>query len=391
MCLPPFHNRAVGRMAEAGPARRCARHRRVLEGSVLRVSHIRAVVLVALTVGVLGVFAPGPAYAGVANAGLPGASRADPLRGLTWGVYTGPIDGLYPAYRAASGVNRRLLARLALRPRMTWFGSWIPDGSAEATARQYIANQTGGNPDVLAQIAIFRLDPWEQAACSRAPSPAQQASYRSWIDGFAAGIGGSRVALVLQPDLPFALCAPNHGRVALGLVRYAARVFSALAHTTVYIDVGAADWPTVRQAVWLLRSAGVAYARGFALNATHYDADSSEVAFGARVSAALARAGLPGKHFVVNTAENGVPWKYWQYHGNHANPRVCAVRPDWPCMAVGVPPTPDVTGFLSGAARREAARLCDAFLWIGRPWLYDGASPFLLSQALALARSMPFK
>lgn len=352
---------------------------------------MRFAALIASTVACLVLLLPGPALAGVANAGILGAPRSNPLLGLEWGIYTGPIDGVYPAYEAASGVDRTLLARIALRPRMTWFGSWISDAGAEATARQYIADQTGGNPNVLAQIAIFRVDPWEQAACSNAPSQAQQISYRSWINSFANGIGSSRVALVLQPDLPFARCAPNHGEVALGLVNYAARVFSALPHTTVYIDVGAADWVTVKQAVVLLRSAGVAYARGFALNATHYDANASEIGFGGKVAAALARAGLPGKHFVVNTAENGVPWKYWQYHGSHGNPRVCKVKPDWPCMTLGVPPTTDVTKYLSGPTRRTAAKLCDAFLWIGRPWLYEGASPFLLSQALALARSTPFK
>jgi hypothetical protein len=274
---------------------------------------------------------------------------------------------------------------------MTWFGSWISDGSAQATAEQYVAEQMDGNPNALAQIGIFRLDPWENAACVRSASAAQQASYKNWISSFAAGIGSSRVALVLQPDLPFALCAPNRGRIALGLVRYAAQVFSALPHTSVYIDVGAADWPTVKQAVSLLRSAGVTYTRGFALNATHYDSNASEVTFGGQVSAALARAGLRGKHFVVNTAENGVPWKFWQYHGNHANPRLCNTKPDWPCMTLGARPTTNATRYLSRSAKRVAARLCDAFLWIGRPWLHNQAAPFILTQALQLARSTPFK
>ncbi|MBV9004910.1 MAG: hypothetical protein JO181_09645, partial [Solirubrobacterales bacterium] len=88
---------------------------------------------------------------------------------------------------------------------------------------------------------------------------------------------------------------------------------------------------------------------------------------------------------------NGVAWHYWQYRGNHSNPRVCDVRPDWPCMTLGVPPTTNVTRYLSGQLRRTAAKLCDAFLWIGRPWLKDGANPFVLSQALALARSTPYR
>jgi hypothetical protein len=334
------------------------------------------------------------ASAGPANAGIPGAPRSNPLAGLPWGLYTGPIDGIYPAYQDASGQAQTLLARIALRPRMSWFGSWISDEGAYATAQQYIENVTAGNPDVLSQVAIFRVDPWEYAACKKNPSPAQQTSYRNWIDAFAAGIGSSRVALVVQPDLPFAFCAPNHGKVSLDLVEYSARAFGALPHTTVYIDVGAADWPTVTQAVTLLKAAGVRYVRGFALNATHYDSNPSELRYGAQVTAALAKQGIPGKHFVINTAENGVPWKYWQYHGSHLNPRTCRSPRDWPCMTLGAPPTWHVIDRSLGLprdARQIAARLCDAFLWIGRPWLYAGANPFLEQQALALARSTPFR
>jgi hypothetical protein len=159
----------------------------------------------------------------------------------------------------------------------------------------------------------------------------------------------------------------------------------------VYIDVGAGDWPTVRQASALLRSAGVAYARGFALNATHYDSNASEVKFGAQVSRALAKAGVRGKHFVVNTAENGVAWKFWQYHGNHANPRICSGPHGHLCMTLGVPPTTNVSRYLSGSAKQAGGRLCDAFLWIGRPWLHNQAAPFVESQALQLARSTPFQ
>lgn len=341
----------------------------------------------------LALLSSSPASAGVANAGIPGAPRSNPLAGLPWGIYTGPIDGIYPAYQDATGQAQELLGRIALRPRMTWFGSWISDDAAQQTAADYIHNATGGDPDVLTQIAIFRVDPWEFAACRHPPTPDQQASYYNWIDAFAAGIGSSRVALVLQPDLPFALCAPHHGQLALNLVKYAAERFGALPRTTVYIDVGAADWPTVNQAVYLLRAAGVSYVRGFALNATHYDSNASELEYGAQVSAALAKRGIRGKHFVINTAENGVAWKYWQYHGRHDNPRVCRTPRDWPCMTLGAPPTWNVTNRrwgLSAAARRIAARLCDAFLWIGRPWLFAGDNPFDEEQALALARSTPF-
>ena len=336
----------------------------------------------------------GPAVAGVANAGLSGAPAGDPLAGMPWGNYSGSQDEVFPAYRAAAGRDRRLLAKIALRPRARWFGAWYPTSGIEHTVRDYIANATRGDPAALAQLAVFRLVPWEDAACAGLPTAAEQSDYRQWIDAFAAGIGSSRVALILQPDLPFALCVPHRSKLPLQLVAYAARVFDALPHTTVYIDAGAADWPTVRHAAGLLEAAGVRYARGFALNATHYDATGREIAFGAAVARALAAAHLPGRHFVINTASNGEPFTYQQYHGTQFdNAAVCRTRASRRCVTLGIPPTWAVASSrwrLSALDRRLAARDVDAYLWYGRPWLDAQSDPFDRSRALALAATTPF-
>lgn len=343
---------------------------------------------------VLACLAP-PARAGAANAGVPGASPRDPLAGLPWGNYSGPLDEVFPSYRAVTGAQRRLLGLVALRPRMRWFGAWYPDDQARLVARQYLDNVTGGDPAVLAQMAVFRLAPWEGTACRRLPTAAEQVSYRRWVDGFAAGIGAARVAMVLQPDLPFAACAPDRSRAPLKLVAYAARVFSALPHTTVYIDAGAGDWPTVAEAVRLLRGAGVRYTRGFALNATHYDSTANEIRFGARVVRGLAAAGVRGARFVINTSSNGRGFTYQQYHdpATFDNARVCASRASRRCVTLGIPPTIDVASRRWGLSRTDralAARYVDAYLWIGRPWLLDQADPFSLSRTLQLARTTPF-
>jgi endoglucanase len=348
--------------------------------------------LSAAAAAVLGLGSPS-AIAGVANAGITGAPGSDPLAGLRWGNYSGPMDQVFPAYLAAGGAQRRLLGLIALQPRMSWFGAWDSDHEAQSIASAYVQNVTGGRDDVLSQIAVFRLDPWEQGACTQLPTAAQQASYRSWIDAFAAGIGSARVALVLQPDLPFAVCAPHHSRLPLKMVAYAAQKFSSLPHTTVYLDAGAGDWETIAQGVFLLRQAGARYVRGFALNDTHYDSNDREIAFGAKLVGALAARGIRGQHFVINTAENGRPFTYQQYRGNHDNPAVCRSRSSRRCATLGIPPTANVASprwGLSPRARATAARLVDAYLWIGRPWLDNGADPFDLSRALALARTTPF-
>ena len=350
----------------------------------------------ALALSVLAVLALAvPAHAGVVNAGVASAGTSDPLAGLPWGNYSGPEDEVFPAYDGARGATRRLLGRVALSPRMRWFGSWYADQWIGSTLRKYLANVTGGNPSVMAQMAIFRLDPWENAACASLPNAAQQASYRRWIDNAAAAIGSARVALVLQPDLPFAECVPHHSQIPMHEVAYAARVFSALPHTSVYIDAGAGDWPSVGEAVALLRAAGIRYARGFALNATHYDPTEGEIRFGAKVARGLAAAGFPNRHFVINTSSNGRGFTFQQYAhaADYDNARVCRSRTQRHCVTLGIPPTSDVSNRrwrLSGTARALAARYVDAYLWIGRPWLYNQADPFDEQRTLLLAETTPF-
>jgi hypothetical protein len=318
----------------------------------------------------------------------------DPLAGRYWGSYDGPRDEVYPAYRAATGTTKKLLARVALRPRVKWLGPWNGNADVASFVHDYIRNVTRGHPGALVQLAIFRLKPWEGAACNSLPTSAEQASYRQWINRVAGAIGATHVALVLQPDLPFAMCAPHHSTIPLQLVDYAARKFGALRNTSVYIDVGAADWPTVAQATRLLRLAGVAHARGFALNATHYDSIARQIAYGAKVVTALRNAGIPGRHFVISTAQNGRPFTHWQYHGSDFNrAETCRTRSSLRCATLGIPPTwhvDDPRLHLTAQARNTALRLVDAYLWIGRPWLEGTHFSFDKNRTLALARTTPF-
>jgi hypothetical protein len=344
-------------------------------------------------VACLGALAP-VASAGVANSGIAGAP-ANPLAGLRWGIFTrAREDGPYNAWLNATGEDKQLLAKIALAPRVRWYGDWVPDGDAGLHAERYIDNVTGGDPDVLSQLAVFRLQPWEGAACKRAPTAAEIAGYRTWIDNFARGIGSARVALVLQPDLPFVLCVPRAARARVyAQVAYAARAFNALPHTTVYIEVGSADWPSAHQAAAMLRRAGVRYVRGFATNATHYNATSSEIVWGEQILRLLARAGIRGKHFVVNTAGNGRPFTFHQAPRTFRDVRPCRSATERRCVALGIPPTTDVANARWGLpqrARAIARRSVDAYLWIGRPWLRRQSNPFLVDSALAQARWSPF-
>jgi cellulase/cellobiase CelA1 len=219
-------------------------------------------------------------------------------------------------------------------------------------------------------------------------------------------IGDTHVALILQPDMPFMHCIVHTRDVALSMVKYAAWKLHLLPNTTVYIDMGAADWNmdyaqhrhSGSRAAYYLQQAGVRFARGFALNATHYDSTVRQIYYGAQVLKALARRGFPNRHFVISTAQNGRPFTathYWSRYpnGDFNNAPACSSVDQHSCVTLGIPPTWRVANSkwnLPPVARGIAGKYVDAYLWIGRPWLRGVPKVFNMHRTLAIARTTPY-
>ena len=320
----------------------------------------------------------------------------NPLRGRPWGVYKGKADMSWAPYAASTGTERELLSKISLRPKAQWFGAWISNAAIGTKIDQYIANATGGDPEKLVQMTMFRVKPWEHDTCKMLPTAAQISSYKQWTSRSAAAIGNAHVALILQPDGPFALCAPGRSTIYSRLIAYAAKKYSALPNTSVYIDAGASDWPSKdpKRAADIVVAAGIKYARGFATNSTHYATTPNEIAAGTQVIAELNRRGVTGKHFVINTSSNGQGFTFGTAKGHHPDDAdVCTTRAETHCVTLGIPPTTRVAAAkwgLSSTNRARAAKYVDAYLWFGRPWLHMQASPFVKSRALQLARTTPY-
>jgi endoglucanase len=338
----------------------------------------------ALALACAAVLATAPSSsAGVANAGLPGASAANPLAGMTWGQYRiasrdpngqDPVSAYFNT--AASDADRATFDKILTQPRFRWFGAW--NGSPRLAAQDYIDDVTHGNPNIGVQIAIFRLQPFEKAACTRLPTSSETADYKRWTSEYAAGIGSARVALLVQPDMPFTLCLPHRSKVDLNLISWTVAQFNALPHTTVYIDAGAGDWMKPGTMARMLKAAGARRARGFALNLTHFDSTAHEVAYGKKIVAALAKLGVRGKHFVVDTSKNGRPFTTQAHKRTFLRGTVCASSSSTACVTLGQPPTTN-----TGTAA------ADAFLWLGRPWV-NNAARRSYDEVLQLVRTSPF-
>ncbi len=356
---------------------------------------------------------PSAASASTRAAGAsPYASRtaANPLAGRAWGH--GDLDPTLDAFNATgSAADQALLAKMALQPKAAWLGSWWSTDRLGKVVSRYIATAQNGDPEALVQLATFRMEPWEQESCNRVATTQEQQEYKAWFNALAAAIGSAHVAIVQQPDGPFVLCAPRRSKVHAKLIRYGTRVLSALPHTSVYVEVGAADWPMddPKKAAKIAKLGGVKYARGIALNGTHYDTTERQVIFGAQVAQRLAKQGMPGKTVVVNTTQNGRGFRAGDYHKKYDrhdscvlaqatgtcydHAPVCTSPTQRVCVTLGIPPTTDVANpawGLTARANSLARRYVDGYIWFGRPWLFMQNQPFLLDRALDLARSTSY-
>lgn len=355
-----------------------------------------ATIALALLLGALTI-SPGAA---TARTGGYAANPTNPLAGVQWGVYKGGQDGVYPAYDAATGTERALLAKVALQPRARWYGSWMSAADARAKVHADIAaeRQDTGNPNVLVPMALFRQFPGHERDKDIPWTLADRQAYRHWYDAVARGIGGAHALIILEPDLPVALQGWRPD-IRLRLVNYAARTLGALPNTVIYIDAGASDWLKPSQQAALLKAAGVAHVRGFALDGTHYTPTGDNVVRGRQTVAALARRGIPGKHFVIDTSDNGKGFGYGQYFEKHpngvfSNAETCLTKTETQCVTLGIPPTWQVANpawHFSTKIADMAKRWTDGFVWYNRPWLTNGTKPFNLQRTLQMARTTPFQ
>ena len=112
------------------------------------------------------------------------------------------------------------------------------------------------------------------------------------------------------------------------------------------------DAAPARVTARLLRRAGVGEIQGFFVNSTHFDWTSKEIACGEKISRLTG-----GKHFVINTADNGQGPLRTRDPAKQGAEVLC----DPPGRGLGPLPTAD-TGYPN----------VDAFAWIANPGVSGG-------------------
>ena len=327
-------------------------------------------------------FGPSPIGLGIPSTAIltilnndtaPTVSRSplNPLALLTPPPPTDPLTGATPfvdpqslaanaarQYQGSSPAWAQALDVIARQPAVQRYGNWTgPNPGIQVS--QYLARASVLEPGTVPEISTYYVVDSKRvqaAGCGHYADPAwRQNAYHRWISSLASGISSYRVIVFLEMDsLITTGCLSHHGvAVRLAELHDAVNVLSQLPRAVVYLDAGAGDAVSAAKTASMLRRAGVSEIQGFFVNSTHFDWTSHEIRYGEQISRLTG-----GKHFVVNTAENGRGPLHPRSRVKDGNEILC----DPPGRGLGPLPT-----FTTGASN------VDAFAWIAYPGRSGGA------------------
>jgi endoglucanase len=239
-----------------------------------------------------------------------------------------------------------LIWKIAREPKNLWFGRFTSPGFHRKVREPIEAAKAAGQ---VPSFTVLRAQATSCGPTYNGGGPAEDRRPREWYDGLARAIGDDRVVIAFEPDsLGTIDClGPRFRDDRIRLLRYGVDALAKLPNATIYLEAGASDWEPAKRTATQLRQIGIAKVRGFMLNATHYDWTSNNIRHGLEISRLTG-----GKHFVINTAENG----RGPVHYRVANGRRITVWCNPGMRGLGPAPTTH-----TGHPR------VDAYLWINRP------------------------
>jgi endoglucanase len=357
---------ASGRAAAAAPGRRGARPRGPGGGarssaigttwtSWLRGPRRRIALLVAVGVLAAGAVVLVPWSRDSGETKAVGGSSASPSVSVSPSGRAGVAPGrvqffVNPSGSAASWVRNSpadpRVARVADSIASKSVAQWFSGADPGAVGRYVQAARKAGQVPV---VVSFQLP---DQSCEGGGGLPSAVAYRQWVEELATAVDGGPAVVLLEPYSMVTLgCASDKvTKERFVLLGEAVTRLSASPQVGVYLDGGGVASDPVEIAD-RLRRAGVAKARGFAVNVAETAPTAAATRYADQVSARLRTAGVDrGFRYVVDTSRSG---------GTQLPPKEYVCNPSW--ARAGEDPVP-LTG--SGAA--------DAYVWTKTPGESDG-------------------
>jgi endoglucanase len=305
-------------------------------------------------------------------------AEPNPLAGLTF--YNDPESPSMQQWRAFTRAGEAqkadLIWKIAREPKALWLGRFTSPNFAVKVRRLIDPAKS------LGQVPIFTVLRAQATGCSstyQGGGPAEDRRTMAWYDDLARVIGDDRVVIAFEPDsLGTIDCLARSRRDdRLRVLAHGVDVLSKLPNATVYLEAGASDWEPAARTANQLRAIGIAKVRGFMLNVTHYDWTGANIEHGLEISRLTG-----GKHFIINTAENGrgpISYRKWINRSAHIWRRITV----WCNPGLrGLGPAPTTETSHPGKV--------DAYLWLNRPGYAQSCQhrpiAWFVPRALTLAR-----
>jgi endoglucanase len=267
-------------------------------------------------------------------------SSGNPLSGLKF--YIDPNSNAKKqadAWRSSRPNDAYQMDKIAGNPAAIWLGGWNSNISSDVQSKVSAAKSQGAAP-----VFIAYNIPSRDCGSYSAGGVGGPDSYRSWIKSIADAIGSNTAIVVLEPDALASIDCLSSSQLQdrYTMISDAVSTLKSKGNIAVYIDAGHPNWVSADDMANRLNKAGISKADGFAINVSNFYTTDSNVSYGNSI------ASKTGKHFIVDTARNGVGPQGDQW----CNPSG---------RALGTKPT---TSTGSGSA--------DAYLWLKTPGESDG-------------------
>ncbi|WP_329260105.1 glycoside hydrolase family 6 protein [Actinoallomurus sp. NBC_01490] len=249
-----------------------------------------AAVAVACATVTAGLFGVGDARAGT----LSGTLYRDPTSQAARWVQANPGDARTPVIRD----------KIASQPQAHWLSNFDP-GTVTSEVSGVVNAANAAN-----QIPVFSVYEIPNRDCGGASAGGAPdlGQYQQWITGFANGLGGRTVIVILETDaLALQSCLSGSEVTARdqAISQAVQTIKRADANVKVYLDGGHSAWNSAGEQGSRLKAAGVQYADGFFTDVSNFQPLSNEAAYGRAIISYLQSQGISGKHQIIDTSRDG--------------------------------------------------------------------------------------